>query len=118
MFLLIDFIRWKEEYEVEHNVSYVQSTSRKKLSRDPTSLAYIIYYNCHRSESKTRNISSRKRTKFVGSQKIGTCCPSRMRVITREDKITAYFIDTHVGHKCEPGKKSLNSKEKQEIARK
>ena len=63
------------------------------------------------------NITSGKRTKFVGSRKTGICCPARIKMLVEEDETIVYFTNTHVGHTCDPGKISLNVTEKQNIAR-
>lgn len=107
----LDFISWKEEHQSEHSVSFVRTRGKHRSVNG----SYVEYYTCHRSYSP--NITSGKRTKFVGSRKTGICCPARIKLLVKEGETIAYFTNTHVGHTCDPGKTSLNLTEKQNIAR-
>lgn len=99
---------WKENIQTTLGVHYV-----KERAPYCSKTVKVDYYRCHRSYDS--NIKGGRRTKYLGSNKIGAACPSRITVRYLCDAIVVSYTDTHVGHECDVGKVPLTLSEKMTI---
>lgn len=88
-----EFQNWKKEVEEENSSVYVRkcgiaSVKGKKVS----------YYYCHKSGIYNCRGRGIRKLKELGSNKINGHCPSMMKVVEEQDKVTVKFCSTHAGH--------------------
>lgn len=105
------FLRWKDEVEKEHNVSFCKKSGTKDLKGAKTD-----YFYCYRSGEYKENECRKRRLKTLGSNKINGVCPARIKVAYADDIIKVTFIKTHIGHDHNTRRLRLTYYEKQNIA--
>ncbi|XP_075236151.1 uncharacterized protein LOC142333117 [Lycorma delicatula] len=89
-----EFKEWKENIEKETLSKYVIRRGAKQTKNGDITLKYF----CHRDgffHSKGKNI---RRLKLMGSNKIGSHCPSCIFVKQKPDKVIIKYVKMHKGH--------------------
>ncbi|GFU41526.1 d-ribitol-5-phosphate cytidylyltransferase [Nephila pilipes] len=91
---------WKKRYEETTGYGYTLRVSEKVL-RSGVAKSHFI---CHRSGIHKSESTGLRRLKKVGSNKIGTTCPSVMEVSRSlsDGKVNVMFWKTHIGHEADP----------------
>lgn len=79
--------------------AYICRISEKTLSRGEAKTHFI----CHRSGTFKSESKGQRRLKKIGSNKIGTTCPSVMEVSRSlsDGKVHVEFWKTHIGHEAD-----------------
>lgn len=104
------FKTWKEDIERETNAHFVRF-ARRGESRDE--------YRCHRSGVFISKSKGLRKLKALGSRKIDGICPASITLYKKtNDKFTAIFIETHVGHDNDIKYLCLSEKDRLSIASK
>ncbi|GIY33206.1 d-ribitol-5-phosphate cytidylyltransferase [Caerostris darwini] len=93
------FQLWKTKYEETTGYGYTRRISEKALANGDIKSHFI----CHRSGIHKSGSTGQRKLKKIGSNKIGTTCPSTLEV-TRisSGKVKVVFYKTHIGHKADP----------------
>ncbi|XP_046988402.1 uncharacterized protein LOC124594095 [Schistocerca americana] len=76
----------------------------------------VRYYHCHRSFNFNSKGTGARRVKSMGTNKIGSTCPSNMQVTITEDKCCLKFFPKHMGHTQDVGRTFLHGNERAELA--
>lgn len=105
-----EFTEWKKQTEQSTNSEYVKKCGVKRKEKEKAS-----YFYCHRSGVFESTGDGKRSTKFYGSNRLNSNCPSMMKVIEKEHEIHIEFTETHVGHKNAIGKLHISEDDKLKI---
>ncbi|XP_049779353.1 uncharacterized protein LOC126176251 [Schistocerca cancellata] len=108
---LADFEEWKISYEKVNHVRYVMNCSEQERLEKR-----VRYYHCHRSFNFNSKGTGARCVKSMGTNKIGSTCPSNMQVTITEDKCCLKFFPKHMGHTQDVGRTFLHRNERAELA--
>ncbi|XP_047108757.1 uncharacterized protein LOC124777406 [Schistocerca piceifrons] len=108
---LADFEEWKISYEKVNHVRYVMNCSEQERLEKR-----VRYYHCHRSFNFNSKGTGARCVKSMGTNKIGSTCPSNMQVTITEDKCCLKFFPKHMGHTQDVGRTFLHGNERAELA--
>ncbi|XP_047118783.1 uncharacterized protein LOC124799264 [Schistocerca piceifrons] len=108
---LADFEEWKISYEKVNHVRYVMNCSEQERLEKR-----VRYYHCHRSFNFNSKGTGARCVKSMGTNKIGSTCPSNMQVTITEDKCCLKFFAKHMGHTQDVGRTFLHGNERAELA--
>ncbi|XP_049939119.1 uncharacterized protein LOC126413260 [Schistocerca serialis cubense] len=109
---LVDFEEWKISYEKVNHVRYVMNCSEQERLEKR-----VRYYHCHRSFNFNSKGTGARCVKSMGTNKIGSTCPSNMQVTITEDKCCLKFFPKQMGHTQDVGRTFLHGNERAELAR-
>lgn len=88
-----DFLNWKKEVEEQNSSTYVRKCGAASVKGKKVS-----YYYCHKSGTYNCRGRGIRKLKELGSNKINATCPSMIKVVEGQDKVTVKFCSTHAGH--------------------
>ncbi|XP_054710760.1 D-ribitol-5-phosphate cytidylyltransferase-like isoform X2 [Uloborus diversus] len=93
------FETWKKKMEISSGYAYIRRISEKKLQKGEAKTHFI----CHRSGIHKSESKGVRKQKEMGSNKIGSTCPSTMEVSRSlsDGKVHVIFWKTHIGHDAE-----------------
>lgn len=115
IFIFIDFLQWKENYETEtHSCFYHRKTETRSGRR-------VEYWYCNRSGIyQSASQDRRRKLKSQGILKINNNCTSSITVTINinEGTVHAIIYHTHYGHEAELVHLRIPKSDKQEIASK
>lgn len=114
LYIIIEFCKWKQEYEEANCVNFVKLTGSKK------GFGQIIeYYNCNRSGYFTSVSTGKRQIKAQGTCKLNAYCTASLTANRFEDgTITVDICDTHYSHTLSLGHLRLSKEVRSEIAMK
>lgn len=93
------FEAWKRRLEITSGYAYICRVAEKVLTNGEARSHFI----CHRSGVFRSEATGRRQPKKLGSNKIGTTCPSVMEVSrsVSDGKVHVEFYKTHIGHEAD-----------------
>ncbi|XP_035214273.1 D-ribitol-5-phosphate cytidylyltransferase-like isoform X2 [Stegodyphus dumicola] len=102
------FETWKKRLEMTSGYAYIRRISEKMLRKGEAKSHYI----CHRSGVFRSESKGHRKLKKIGSNKIGTTCPSIMEVSRSlsDGKVKIVFWKTHFGHEADIQRTPISKK--------
>ncbi|GIY15266.1 d-ribitol-5-phosphate cytidylyltransferase [Caerostris extrusa] len=97
--ILNHFNYGKQSMKKTTGYGYTRRISEKALANGDIKSHFI----CHRSGVHKSGSTGQRKLKKIGSNKIGTTCPSTLEVTRMSSgKVKVVFYKTHIGHKADP----------------
>ncbi|XP_065206325.1 uncharacterized protein LOC135835821 [Planococcus citri] len=112
------FEAWKKSKETETASQFVKDFQAKKQKSGDS----VSWYHCHRSfnfrlHRKAGFVSTKKKTKNLGTNKLNFTSPAHFKLIRKQDgNLIVEFYKTHIGHECEVQRMRLHSDDRYTIA--
>jgi hypothetical protein len=111
-----EFLIWKSKEENLKICKFVKHRGAEK--RGTVDVSTVTYY-CHRSGTFKSSGLGHHHLKVMGSNKINAECPAKIVAkIFKDASIEVKYIKTHVGHKMELGRLTLNENDRKVVAMK